>query len=319
MIKEPRFSVIIPLFNKEKDIQATLESLNQQRFEHFEIIVVDDGSTDNGPAIVEAFEDPRLRFFSKENEGVAPTRNFGVRQAKAPFIAFLDADDFWAPSHLDDLDDLIARFPEGQWFATAYEKRINENLIVPLQSPIMHENPDFKGPIKNFFSQSFADCIAWTSAVCFRKDFFEQLEGFDTSITMGAGEDTDLWLRAALASPLIFSAKVSATHNLEGSNRITLSPTKERVFWNMDRYEKEAVNRPALKKYLDINRFSIGLQYRMAGDKKTATTYWDKIDPNHLSWKQKLMTKVPLWVLKRLYGLKKRAEASGKRLSSFEA
>lgn len=314
----PRFSVIIPLYNKEKDIVATLNSLQKQLFQPFEIIIVDDGSTDNSAALVQEYNDPRIRFFSKENEGVAPTRNFGVQQANGQYIAFLDADDYWYPSHLEDLDDLISRYPEDQWFATAYEKRFNEKLTVPMESPILSKGEDWKGQVDDYASYCYADCIAWTSAVCFKKTFFEDLGGFDTSITMGAGEDTDLWLRAALASPLIFTNKISATHNLAGSNRITLSPTLKRKFWDMTQYDEAAKNSPSLKKYLDISRFSIALQYKMAGDNKTAHEYAQKINGRSLTGKQRFLLKAPARVLQVLYQFKKKLEGLGWRTSSFE-
>lgn len=314
----PRFSVVIPLYNKEKDIIATLNSLQQQLFQPFEIIIIDDGSTDNSANLVENYEDSRIRFFSKENEGVAPTRNFGVQKAHGKYIAFLDADDYWYPSHLEDLDDLISRFPEGKWFATAYEKRFNEKLTIPMESPILDKGEDWKGEVEEYASYCYADCIAWTSAVCFEKSFFEKLGGFDTSITMGAGEDTDLWLRAALSSPLIFTNKISATHNLEGSNRITLSPTLERKFWDMTQYDEAASANPSLKKYLDISRYSIALQYKMAGDLKTAGKYVEKINGNSLTGKQRFLLKSPNRLLKLLYGFKKKMEGLGWRTSSFE-
>jgi glycosyltransferase involved in cell wall biosynthesis len=318
MTMSPRFSVVIPLYNKEKDILKTLDSLQQQQFQEFEIIIVDDGSTDNSSKLVKEYEDSRIRFFSKENEGVAPTRNFGVKQAMGDYIAFLDADDYWYPFHLEDLDDLISRFPDGKWFATAYEKRFNEKLTVSMESPILEKGSNWKGEVDDYASYCYADCIAWTSAVCFKKVFFEELAGFDTSITMGAGEDTDLWLRAALASPLIFTNNISATHNLAGSNRITLSPTLKRRFWDMTRYDIVAEKSPTLKKYLDISRFSIALQYKIAGDIKTAASYAQKIDGRSLTVKQRFLLKAPKGILRILYSFKKKMEGLGWRTSSFE-
>jgi glycosyltransferase involved in cell wall biosynthesis len=318
MMNELRFSVIIPLYNKEKDIIATLKSLVAQTFQDFEIVIVDDGSTDRSAEAVTSFQDPRIRFFSKQNEGVAPTRNFGVNKALSDFVVFLDADDFWYSHHLADLNALREEFPNGKWFATAYEKKFHANLVVPMESPILKKGSNWKGIVDDYSAFSYGDCLAWTSAVCFQKDFFLTLGGFDTSITMGAGEDTDLWLRAALASPLVFTTKISATHNLEGSNRITLSPTLQRKFWNIDQFEPLAKDQPSLKKYLDISRYAIAIQYKMAGDLATAKTYSTSINPSHLNWKQNILISSPQWALKALYQIKKGMERLGWRTTTFE-
>ncbi len=313
----PFFTVVIPLYNKEKDIAQTLQTLKRQTFDSFEIVVVDDGSTDESLKIVQQFQDPRLRIFTKKNEGVAPTRNFGVDQARSAYIVFLDADDFWHPFHLEDLQELIVKFPNGSWFATAYEKRFTRKLVRPLNSPIMQKGPNWQGEVTNFFEHSLLDCLAWTSAVCFRKTFFRSLNGFDTDITMGAGEDTDLWLRAALVSPLVFTTRVSATHNLQGSNRISHAPTLRRNFMDLDRYEEKAKENIHLKKYLDLNRYSIALQYKYAGDISTFRTYFQKLDINHLSLKQRWLSALPVWGLKFALLVKKRLELLGVRATSF--
>lgn len=313
----PFFSVIIPLYNKERDIDQTLQSLTRQTFDSFEVVVVDDGSTDESLLIVQQFKDPRLRVFTKKNEGVAPTRNFGVEKANCDFVVFLDADDLWYPFHLEDLYDLIKKFPDGKWFATAYEKSFNQKLVRPLNSPILQKGASWQGKIPDFFENSLVDCLAWTSAVCFKKSFFQSLNGFDTRITMGAGEDTDLWLRAALESPLVFTNRVSATHNLQGSNRISHSPTRTRKFMNLDLYEERAKENVFLKKYLDLNRFSIALQHKYAGDDKTFREYAEKLDKNQLSGKQKFLLAMPIWGLKLAWFIKNKLEALGIRATSF--
>lgn len=311
------FSIVIPLYNKEKDILHTLNSLSLQTFTNYEVIIVDDGSTDQSLEIVQNLNDPRITVYSKPNEGVAPTRNFGVNKSNGEYVVFLDADDYWYPFHLEDINELIKSFPQGNWFATAYEKKFNKKLITTLNSPIMNKGENWKGIVSNYFENCFADCLAWTSAVCFKKSFFKELGGFDTSITMGAGEDTDLWLRAALHSPLVFSNKISATHNLVASNRISNSPTLKRRFINLDRYELEALVHPGLKKYLDLNRYSIALQYLLAGESKIAKSYLEKINFENLNSKQKFLLKLPTIGLKIFLGIKRKLSLLGVRTTSF--
>ena len=151
-----------------------------------------------------------------------------------------------------------------------------------------------------------------------KKTFFEALNGFDTAITHGAGEDTDLWLRAALAAPLAFTNTITARHNLDGSNRISHTPTLIRNFMDVDSYEQEATKHPGLKAYLDLNRFSFAMQHKMAGDTATFQKFAGKIDMKHLTGKQRYMLKQPKQVLRLLLKGKALAEKMGIRLTSFD-
>ncbi len=314
----PEFSIIIPLYNKERDILKTLNSVFLQTYTNFEVVIVNDGSTDESEAVVKSLKDDRIHYFYKKNEGVALTRNFGVAQARSIHIAFLDADDYWHPSHLENLSSLIKKYPDHSWYATAYERKYNHKLITPMLSPAMQKGKDWKASIDNYFEYSLMDPLAWTSAVCFKKDFFDLLNGFDASITHGAGEDTDLWMRAALKAPLAFSNTITARHNLDGSNRISHTPTLTRNFMNIDAYEQEAENNPYLKKYLDLNRYSFAIQHKLANDIPSFNKYTEKIDLSNLTSKQRYLLKQPKQVLKLLLKSKGFAEKLGLRFTSFK-
>lgn len=95
-------SVVIPLYNKAPYVRRTLESISRQTFSDFEVIVVDDGSTDEGPRLVSEYPDPRFRVIAEANTGPGSARNRGIREARGDYIAFLDADDEWAPSYLEE-------------------------------------------------------------------------------------------------------------------------------------------------------------------------------------------------------------------------
>ncbi|MFD2433455.1 glycosyltransferase family 2 protein [Mesonia maritima] len=98
----PFFSVVIPLFNKENHIYDTLTYILNQTFPDFEVIVVNDGSTDNSSNIVENFSDSRIRLFHQENQGASVARNFGISRAQSKYIALIDADDIWYSTHLEE-------------------------------------------------------------------------------------------------------------------------------------------------------------------------------------------------------------------------
>ncbi len=290
----PRFSVIIPLYNKEKDFPLTLKGVMDQTFTDFEVIIVNDGSSDNSLAIAEAIQDDRIKIFSKKNEGLAATRNFGVAQATAKDVVLLDADDYWHPWHLENMDAILKKFPEAKWFATSYEKKYNDRLTRKMVSPLTEMAENWIGEV-NFFEYSLADSAAHPSSVGMKKSFFLGLGGHNTSITFS--EDTDLWIRAALKAPLAFSNKVSALIMLDSSNRINHSSAKSRIYPDFDLYESKAKELPELKRYLDVHRYSIALHYKLAGDKENFKKYLKNLDLDSLNSKQKLLLKLPRTVL----------------------
>lgn len=305
---KPFFSIIIPLYNKEKQIKDTLQSVLAQTFQDFEIIVINDGSTDSSLAIVENINDDRIHIHSIENSGVSRARNTGVTKAKADYLAFLDADDFWKESHLENLKNLIINFPDCGLYATAYLKRHKANELYCKFNGIP-KNEAWQGVVSDYFASSINNSIAWSSAVVVPNKILHELGDFDESITLGAGEDIDLWIRIAMKYPVAFNNKITAIHNLHAENRISNSNTNIRAFINLDKYEDAAKVNPSLKKYLDWNRFSIGMQYRLAKNEKEAKAYFEKLDIRNLNWKQRILTKASrksLVLLKRIQNLLRR-------------
>ena len=104
-----KFSVVIPLYNKEHYIEATIRSVLNQTCRDFEVLVVDDGSRDNSLALARKYESDRVRVIAQENQGVSEARNTGIRNAQGEFICFLDADDEWRPDYLATIDDQTAK------------------------------------------------------------------------------------------------------------------------------------------------------------------------------------------------------------------
>ncbi|WP_191963470.1 glycosyltransferase family 2 protein [Pseudotamlana haliotis] len=285
MSDAPFFSIIIPLYNKAHHIKSTIESALDQTFEDFEIIVVNDGSTDGSESQVQAISDERITLHTKQNQGVAFARNFGVEKARAERIVFLDADDSWYPTHLEDLKALFLEYPDCGLYCKAYYKKEGKSL-----NPSKYNNlptaPNWKGIVKDYFDASIVNCVAWTSAVAMPKAVFNNLNGFDTKITMGAGEDIDLWMRAALKYPVAFHNTPTAIHHLDATNRISHSNTNLRRFINLDQYDAYAKTNKSLKKYLDYNRFAFAIQYKLAKNFEQFEAYRDKIDMSNLNNKQ---------------------------------
>ena len=114
-------SVVIPLYNKEHQISETLRSVLEQTFQDFEVVIVDDGSTDKSAEEALKIRDPRIRLVRQENAGVSAARNRGVEEARFDLVAFLDADDLWKPEYLQTQYDLSRKYPQCDVFACNYE------------------------------------------------------------------------------------------------------------------------------------------------------------------------------------------------------
>ena len=218
-------SIIIPLYNKEASIATALRGVLAQSYQDFEVVVVDDGSTDGGAAVVEQFDDPRIRLIRQANGGVSAARNRGIAEAHGEHIAFLDADDEWMPTFLEEIAALIAAYPECKARATNYI--FNSNGV---QSPTLLRKIPFtgeRGVLTNYFE--VASCShppMWTSAVCIDRDLLQEIGGFPVGIK--SGEDLLVWARTAVRTQWAYSMKPLAQYNLgEGYDKKNLPPRRQ--------------------------------------------------------------------------------------------
>ncbi|OBX27139.1 glycosyltransferase involved in cell wall biosynthesis [Gelidibacter algens] len=312
----PFFSIIIPLYNKERHIKATLESALAQTFQDYEIIVVNDGSTDGSKIVVDSIKDARIKLFNIQNQGVSHARNYGIKKANSELLVFLDADDLWKTNHLENLKTLFMSFPNCGLYAAAYLQK-KDNVYIPSIYNKILNTTSWMGIVENYFESCFINSIAWTSAVMVPKSTLEMVGNFNENITLGAGEDTDLWIRIALKYPVAFSNNATAIYNLHSDNRISNSNTNLRSFINLDVYEDEAKSDASLKKYLDLNRFSIAIQYKLVGNHEKAKLLIGKIHATNLNTKQRLLLKMNGAALRAALKVKNEFQNLGIPLSSF--
>ena len=309
----PKFSVIIPLYNKANHIKGTLNTVFAQTFTNYEIIIVNDGSTDNSLQIVSEIKDARIKLFNTKNRGVSAARNYAMQQAKGDFFAFLDADDFWYPNHLEELNKLITQYPNCGMYCTAYQKQTSKKQII--NAHFNKIKPNHFGIVNDFFLSSINSCIAWTSATCINKIIFDTIKPFKEKIT--SGEDTDLWIRISLHFPVAFSTKITAIHNQIADNRISHTNIQKRSFLNLDSYELFIKKEPHLKLFLDVNRYALALQYLIAGNKEKYIFYKSKIEIHHLTKKQIFLLNQNKTTLQLFYKFKNVMEKFGIILSSY--
>lgn len=188
-VEPPRFSVVIPLFNKKQYISKTIQSVLRQTFSDFELIVINDGSTDGSAKEVEKFNDPRIKLISTRNQGVAAARNVGLNAAKGTYIAFLDADDLWKKDYLFLQNGNIEQYPDAGFYCSRYV--ICRSDKKELSSSI---NSDGKiGTFWQLLKEKYD--IVWTSATVIKREYVEAAGLFNPDDQVG--EDLGLWARVA--------------------------------------------------------------------------------------------------------------------------
>lgn len=293
----PFFSVIIPLYNKADYISDCLKSALNQNFDDYEIVIVNDGSTDTSVSIVETFVSSKIKLFHQDNAGASAARNNGVNFAKGKYIAFLDADDIWKPNHLTCIKASIDFMPNAGLYANNYAIKHNKNHIVPAQINI---DTTKKQPIilDDFFKASLNDTVVWTSAAAMQKEKFLDYGRFNPIYL--SSQDLDLWIRIALKEAVVFNPEITMIYDksIEGSlGKYEDNDARYILFNSFLEYEKDNFY---LKKYLDIKRYGLALRTKINGESEISKNTLKTINFNNLSFKQKALLKTPTFLLQSL-------------------
>ena len=190
----PKVSVIIPTYNRSRLAKEAVNCVLNQTFKDLEVIVADDGSTDDTHIVVQSIMDDRIKYFYKENGGASSARNLGLKKAQGQFICFLDSDDLWPKNFLQTMLISLQASPE---YGAAYCMRT-----------LLFENGSTQSSYqKDFFlsgrvtAQLFQKTFIQTSTICFRKNV---LEGIFFDESLNNGEDVDAWLRISTRTKFLF-------------------------------------------------------------------------------------------------------------------
>ncbi len=200
----PAISVVIPLYNKASTLKTAIDSALRQDFTDYEVIVIDDGSTDPGGETARRIRDPRLLCIHQENAGVSAARNRGIMVAESPWIAFLDADDVWDTNHLSQLVQAI----QGHGVVAAFANiRLASRPARPLLDPAVS-----KEVIGDYFRFALAHggYPNMTSATMVHRETALAAGLFTVGSSMG--EDVDLWCRLALRGRCLYTGELTATY-----------------------------------------------------------------------------------------------------------
>lgn len=313
--EKPRFSVVVPLYNKAPYVRKALESVLSQTYRDFELIVVDDGSRDESMIVVQDFIRDvscmmynvcdKIKVIQQENAGVAAARNNGVAKSKGEYVCFLDADDWWDPTYLEEKDRLIKEYPDAGLYATnyVYYKSGKTHVALKLERGYMNY------PKAYLYSAAMP---VFTCATCMPRKIFNEMGGFPVGIKLG--EDFLLWAKTALHYKVAFCEKPLAYYNndVPASLRATrnLHAPEYSMYFHLDDIEREIehlsfVNSltPSLvtawKLLFDKLRVSGLMDYWLSDDyHEAAEAELAKVDWSKRPQKAKAMYEKPIWWLK---------------------
>lgn len=227
-----KISVVIPLYNKEQYVLDTLKSVLTQTFTAFEVIIVNDGSTDRGVQLLSTIKDDRVRIINIENNGVSNARNVGIKNAQYQWIALLDADDLWDNIYLEESIKIIRKYNQIEVVATNYYKVYKSKSIVALKLD--------KGFVNSYFENP---CIT-SSSVIINKKIFDSIGFFETNLKYG--EDQHLWFRLGANCKIYFNSTPLINYRME-DHQLSNSNIKKRsistdlvsVIDNLEIYDEE--------------------------------------------------------------------------------
>lgn len=312
------FSIILPLYNKAPYVEKTLLSIAKQSFTDFELIILNDGSTDDSLETVQQYilkntdlkslqEKGLLRVISHENQGVSVTRNKGAELAKEDYLVFIDGDDWWKVDFLQELSLLIEKCPEAGIYGTSFSKVYKHKTIeAKFNLPL-----DFKSGYIDYcqlYADNDTEWMPLTSiSIAIKKEVFNKCGGFPEKIKFG--EDFILWLSIALKYKVAFLSKSLACYNqnIVFNNRSVdkLHLPQNNMIWNFSRFDKEAHECPKVKRLLDILRarqlykYYISKRYFNEAKKEL-----EKIDWDNVPLKYKVLYRKNRWIARCIFNCK---------------
>lgn len=279
-----RFSVIIPLYNKSPYVAKAIESVLAQTCTDYELIIMDDGSTDNSFEIASKAIGGRgnCQIYRQQNAGVSMARNNAVKRSHGEFICFLDADDWWNPSFLINVSKLMDTYPDAGIYGTGYTI-VNETKK-KTRVATMGLEPGFDMGYINY-CRVYAEGMympLWTGSVCIPRWVYDEMGGFKSHLKLG--EDFDLWIRIARKYKVAFLNKPLSYYNQDSDPQWRgtgqLRDPKTHMLWNLGYLEEDEKTNPDYKQLIDNLRtyslfpYYLSRQYRDAARQELNKVNW---------------------------------------------
>jgi glycosyltransferase involved in cell wall biosynthesis len=283
MTEPVRVSVVVPLFNAARTVEASLRSALDSGLQELEVIVVDDGSQDGSAQIVRAIADPRIRLLQRATPsgGAAGPRNLAIAQARAPYIAFLDADDLLKPGKLAAAADALDRHPEagfafGEFEHIDAEGRVLESFVVreklsacPLELTPLEDGWSFIAQAelaRGFLYRNFIS----PSGVMVRRSALGKVGAFDESLRYS--EDLDLWFRLAHHAGALYCERVGHSYR-RAAGSLTYRPSVHKERDRITALRRERARRATVAERRQLDRLvaeaqaSMGWEYRRSRER----------------------------------------------------
>lgn len=304
------YSVIIPLYNKAPYVTKAVQSVLSQTFADYELIVVDDGSDDNsGEIAMKALEGrDNCQLIRQENAGVSKARNNGVSASHGDYLCFLDADDWWNPSFLEEMAKLIDEYPDAGIYGTSYTI-VNESKHKTRVAIIGVEEGFERGYINYCKVYARTMYMPLTSiSVAMPRKVFDEMKGFPQGITLG--EDFLLWIRIALKYKVVFLNRPLAYYNqdVESNQRGVgrLHKPEGHMLWNLMDLEPVERSNEDYKQLIDNLRTYILLPYYLSADyHEQARRELEKVDWKKQPEKVRRLFSLPLSWLRIKNGIER--------------
>ena len=303
-------SVVIPLYNKEQSIASTLQSVYEQTYTEYEVVIVNDGSTDESLKVVQDFirkvESGKWKVESQPNGGVCSARNRGIQEAKGEYIALLDGDDQWDKDYLTEQEKMIHDFPKAAMWGINFAELNHGKLIRKLETDL----PDgYRGYVENYFQMpKRRSDLFCSSSVVIRRDVFNKVGMFDERIKYA--EDNDMWFRIIANYPVAFYDRYMVWYIYDAENRAT---NKKRLLKEWLPYFVEKYKDPLFKHNKAFYRWIM----RWAGVRIKDVYFNDSsqrcdardascgLDYSVLPFKYRIYFKFPFFFTSSIYALEK--------------
>lgn len=268
-------SVVMPLYNKAETVERSLMSVLAQTVRPLEVIVVDDGSSDESATIVRSLCEEHVRIVTQENSGVSAARNAGVRESRGDFICFLDADDVWDEGFLAEMSGCIRQYPEAGLVSCRHRvfdgERVKESECARLCK--QEDGVEQRLVVRRVFEVYPSTQIMNSSKVCVSRRVLEEIGGFPDGEVRG--EDIVTWLRVADRMPVVFSCRTLVTlyrsqkEFVSGGVRYRAVPAHVRLIGGgLEEFRPES--RKAVKRAIERNAVVQAASSVMNGERLTA-------------------------------------------------
>lgn len=312
------FSIVIPLYNKANYIEKAVRSVFSQTFKEFELTIVNDGSTDESNERLIQLKSLGFYFeiIDQENSGVSIARNNGVKQAGYDFIAFLDADDWWEPTYLEEMKKLTENCPDAGLYSSNFSKIKNgEKLNSRLKFDFDYGYIDYF----RLYITEYRQFIFPTCAII-PKNVYNKMGGFHSSISRG--EDFHFWIRIALQYKIAYLNKQLANYNQDSdatfrATKKIHSPDKNYVFYfsEFKKFEKSNPNLKALLDHIRIGNFEKYVSYGLHQEK--AKELIEEVNFITKPWYYELIYKSSPLVIRSYISIKKHLKKIIKLTTKF--